>query len=107
MSSYIFIYYIYILCIRFCHNLPAAYFLEKPHNNDKLKAFDKVAHSRFMQKVEYYGIIEKLLLWIKLFLLNRSQQVTVEGSFSSPLKVILGVPQDSVLGPNLFLIYTN
>ena len=60
-----------------------------------------------MQKVEYYGIIEKLLLWIKLFLLNRSQQVTVEGSFSSPLKVILGVPQDSVLGPNLFLIYTN
>ena len=74
---------------------------------DFSKVFDKVAHSRFVQRLEYYGIRGKPLLWIKSFLSNRSQQVTVEGSYSTPCKITSGILQGSFLGPTLFLIYIN
>ena len=71
---------------------------------DFSKAFDKVAHSRLVQKLEFYGIRGKPLQWINSFLSNRTQQVVVEGSYSTPYEVTSGV---SVLGPILFLIYIN
>ena len=74
---------------------------------DFSKAFDKVAHSRLVHKLEYYGVRGKLLIWLESFLNNRTQQVVVEGESSTPCEVLLGVPQGSVLGPVLVLIYIN
>ena len=71
---------------------------------DFSKAFDKVDHQILLKKVESLGITGNILAWIKMFLVNRQQQVRVEDSLSAKEWVKSGVPQGSVLGPLLFLI---
>ena len=74
---------------------------------DFAKAFDKVDHKLLLKKVRFYGIGGKLYDWIKEFLSNRTQVVMVDGHHSRPEHVRSGVPQGTVLGPLLFLIYIN
>ena len=74
---------------------------------DFKKAFDMVPHKRLIAKLEAYGIRGKVLKWIEEFLSGREQYVIVNGEKSSSGRVTSGIPQGTVLGPLLFVVYIN
>ena len=74
---------------------------------DYAKAFDKVDHSILIKKLHLLGIKGNLLAWIPSFLTHRKQKVSINGVHSIPSEVLSGVPQGTVLGPVLFVVYIN
>ena len=74
---------------------------------DFQKAFDKVPRTRLLQKLSPYEIEGKVLRWIADFLTDRKMRIMVRGEYSEYVDVISGVPEGSILGPILFLIYVN
>ena len=74
---------------------------------DLSKAFDRVSHYLLIAKLERYGICGPLLHWLRSYLSGRYQRVVLEGAYSDWLPVSSGVPQGSILGPLLFIVYAN
>ena len=72
---------------------------------DFAKAFDKVPHCALLNKLSRFGISEQLINWFQSYLSDRYQRVALQGTYSDWLQVLSGVPQGSILGPLLFLVY--
>ena len=74
---------------------------------DLQKAFDTVDHSILLMKLRASGLGDDITMWLQSYLSDRKQLVDVSGTFSSSENISCGVPQGSILGPLLFLIYVN
>ena len=79
----------------------------EPRVYDFSKAFDTVDHSILDRKLSHYGIRVIANDWFNYYLHNRRQYVSIGGTKSDDLVITHGVPQDSVLGPLLFLLYVD
>ena len=74
---------------------------------DFQKAFDSVSHQKLISKLKGHGICSNLLEWLKAFMSNRAQVVSISGCMSETVHITSVVPQESVLGPTLFLLFIN
>ena len=74
---------------------------------DMSAAFDVLDHKILIEKMEIYGFQSDSIQWINSYLKDRSQQVLIDGQLSSKLSLEAGVPQGSILGPLLYIIFTN
>ena len=74
---------------------------------DLSKAFDTIDHNILLSKMSKYGIRGTANSWFANYLTNRKQYTCLNGKFSAPLTLKCGVPQGSILGPLLFIIYVN
>lgn len=74
---------------------------------DLTKAFDTIDHEIILRKMSYLGVDQAAIKWFSSYLSGRTQRCNVSGKLSSARTLSCGVPQGSILGPLLFLIYIN
>ena len=74
---------------------------------DLQKAFDTIHHQILLKKMKYLGFSKNTITWIKSYLCERKFKISINTSYSSPSNLLCGVPQGSILGPLLFLLYIN
>ena len=98
-------------CLSYLYNKIAAGFESGLHTGmiliDLQKAFDKINHEILIKKMECLGFSKGVTLWFKSYLSNRKFKVNLNQIFSEPGNLLCGVPQGSILGPLLFLLYIN
>ena len=74
---------------------------------DRFKAFDTLDHAHLLQKLSRFGFTSSSVQWFNAYQSNRAQSIVVDGILSETQPVVHGVPQGSILGPLLFIMYIN
>ena len=74
---------------------------------DLQKAFDTIDHQILLKKMKYLGFSKNTITWFKSYLCERKFKIGINTSYSSSASLLCGVPQGSILGPILFLLYIN